>query len=66
MPLDQVSIWITSSVGKILVFDEGRFMPYVIDRVHDVLSGDERCLKVELNCGNFHAQSFGEFCYEGD
>ena len=66
VPLENISIWVTSSNGKILVFDEGRFMPYAIERVHDVFAGEGRCLKVELNCGNFHAQSFGAFAYERD
>ena len=64
--IEKISIGVKSSKGNLLVFDEGRFMPFVIERVHEVFSGEERVLSVEMQNGNFHAQTFGTYCYEKD
>lgn len=64
--LDKLSITFTSSKGKLLLYDDGRLMPNQMDRVHEVFSGNDRCLTVDFDSGNFRAQSWGEFLWESD
>ena len=64
--LDKLSITFTSSKGKLLLYDDGRLMPNQMDRVHEVFRGNDRCLTVDFDSGNFRAQSWGRFLWESD
>ena len=57
---DGIKIELESEKGRLLVYDDGRKMPVILDRANEVLAGEEIGVCVDLNNGYY--QSIARSC----
>ena len=54
-----IQIYLHSDKGELLVFEEGRKLPYTRERIQEMLSSAEVGLCVRLNAGNYGSCAYG-------